>query len=221
MTQGARSRLSLLLDIVSVGILLVLLALVVRSRVFVDAPPAALNRVIEDSLWEAAWAAARHRGASDASVRILQFSDLECPACRRLAQELHSAGLDTIEDVAIGFLHYPLAQHRFAMRAALVSECAAARGSFWAAYDSLLARQDDFGLLRWSRILGDTVDEQGLDECVSSAKGSRLIESHRSLGRRIGIPGTPAVMINGLLLAAPPTAVTLDSIVAAARGTQP
>lgn len=88
-------------------------------------------------------------GNTDASVVIVEFSDFQCPFCRRW----YSDSLPEIrkyigENVALAFLHFPLAQiHPNAAAAHVAAECAGAQGKFWEMHDLLYEEQDE-----WSRL---------------------------------------------------------------------
>jgi protein-disulfide isomerase len=120
--------------------------------------------------------------------------------------------------LAMGFVHHPLAQHRFARRAAAVAECAADQGMFWQAYDSLLARQSEFGLVPWAMILSNGMAESQIERCIENGAYSALLAEHAALGEAVVVAGTPTVVVNGTVLPTPPSRAQLDSIIARASG---
>jgi protein-disulfide isomerase len=213
----ARFSLSALVDVATLAVLLALVVAWYRA----SGPPRGTAQRLSDAhevtrgLWQSAWSQAHRLGPDDARVRILQFSDFECPACRRFALETRDLLEVHGEAVAMGFLHYPLAQHRFALRASLVSECAREHMTFWAAYDSLLGRQSDFGLVPWSQLLANGMTEQDVESCVTSDRHAPVVEAHRRIGESFEIVGTPTVVINGRVLSRPPSRSELDSIIVA------
>lgn len=216
--REARSTLALAVDAATLGVLVLLAGMLLRPRADVSAAATAAERVLEDSVWQAAWQGAHHNGPIDAPVKVLQFSDLECPACRRFAAEMRGLVDASGGTVAMGFVHHPLAQHRFARRAAAVAECAAGQGMFWQAYDSLLARQSEFGLVPWASILSNGMSESQIDRCIESGAYTALLTAHSALGEAVVVAGTPTVVVNGTVLPTPPSRAQLDSIIARARG---
>lgn len=93
---------------------------------------------------------AQFEGATTAKVVIAEFSDFQCPFCKRwVDQTLAHIRAEVGPDVALAFLHFPITQiHPNAGNAALVAECAKAQGKFWEMHDLLFQRQDEWANLR-------------------------------------------------------------------------
>ena len=89
-------------------------------------------------------------GSPDAIVMVQEYSDFQCPFCRRW----YDATLPVLrqqigEDVALAFLHFPLVRiHPNAGNAHLAAECANQQGKFWEMHDLLFARQAEWSPLR-------------------------------------------------------------------------
>ncbi|MCS7010356.1 MAG: peptidylprolyl isomerase [Anaerolineales bacterium] len=83
-------------------------------------------------------------GPKDASVTILLFTDLQCPACALLATTLKQIREAHPTDVRLAVFYLPdnrFDKSRLAWQAA---EAAGYQGKFWDMYDFLLARQADW-----------------------------------------------------------------------------
>lgn len=82
-------------------------------------------------------------GSPDAPVKVIEFSDFQCPFCQRFVIETLPSLRDRVGDeVAFGFAHFPiLSLHPNAGRAALAAECAHDQGQFWEMHDLLFERQ--------------------------------------------------------------------------------
>lgn len=162
-------------------------------------------------------------GSADAPIKILEFSDLECPFCQRFHTTLQGVREEFGQDVAFVFLHYPLEIHRQAVPAALGAECAAEQGKFMEYLDVVYAEQDSLGNRGWASLaaragVSDTVAFSG---CVAEESGRVVIDRGRELGRQIGVNGTPTVIVNGWLLRPTPYD-TLSGVVARAlKGEEP
>jgi len=103
-----------------------LVAGILILREFRPAPAEAArrqNEYVEN--WERFLTSGIWIGPGDASVTIIEFADLECPACRLFHGMLRDALAQIDDPVALVFVHFPLEQHRFARPAARVLECAA------------------------------------------------------------------------------------------------
>ena len=85
------------------------------------------------------------KGSPDAPLTIVEFSDFQCPFCRRHWQQTYGQ-LDrdyiSTGKVRYVFRHFPLERiHPQALKASEATECAAAQGKFWEMHDRLFANQ--------------------------------------------------------------------------------
>ncbi len=89
-------------------------------------------------------------GNPGAKVMIAEFSDFQCPFCKRWTEtSLGEIRKRLGDDVAIAFLHFPITQiHANAGNASLVAICAGEQGKFWEMHDLLFARQAEWSNLR-------------------------------------------------------------------------
>ncbi|HJQ12591.1 MAG TPA: thioredoxin domain-containing protein [Gemmatimonadaceae bacterium] len=165
--------------------------------------------------WTASFESGHKSGEPNAPVRILELSDFECPFCRRFDSTLKVTEIRFPHSVQVSFVHFPLPMHRFAVPAARAAECAANQGTFAAMHDVLFAQQDSLGLKSWNAL----ADEAGVPDtvkfglCLKQQTNFPPIDSGKAYGERIGVHGTPTVIINGWRLPAPPTPDELASIV--------
>lgn len=85
-------------------------------------------------------------GNPEAKVMVAEFSDFQCPFCKRWTDENLGGIRDQLgDDVAMAFLHYPLTQiHPNAGNASLAAVCAGEQGKFWEMHDLLFARQGEW-----------------------------------------------------------------------------
>ena len=83
-----------------------------------------------------------YRGNLDAKVVVIEFSDFQCPFCRRHVEETQPAldeqFVDTGEVMWI-FKHFPLQIHPQAPAAGVAAECAGDQGKFWEMHHLLFA----------------------------------------------------------------------------------
>ena len=157
---------------------------------------------------------ARTRRYRPPSVRQ---SDLECPACRAFHRALGSVLAAHSKDVSAVFVHYPLAQHRFAMAAARAVECAAAVGQFAQLVASFYDKQDSLGLKSWGSYAREAHirDTTSIAKCATSSARVARVEAGLAYGNRIGVQFTPTIIINGWRLAGTPSQLELERIVQA------
>ena len=147
------------------------------------------------------------RGNPNAEIKVVEFSDLECPFCKRfqpVMEQLLSAYGDKMAWV---YRHDPIAQlHPKAFHEAVASECAAEQGgndTFWKYIDGVFQvtpsnnQLDPAQLDVIAKNLG--LDMQKFDSCLSSNRYDQKIQSQMSDALKTGPQSTPysVVIING------------------------
>ena len=193
-------------------------AAVVRREFFPAAgrsQPAQGSAPVFEPEWRSILPSALEAGNPKAPVRIIEFFDLECPACRDYHNQTVREVLRRFKDsLAISFVHYPLNTHRFARIAATALECAAEQGRFSRFMDTVYELQDSIGLLPWSAFalraaIPDTVH---FVACLRNRNFPR-VDSGIALAGRFGVRGTPGIMVNGWHFNSPPSTPELTRTV--------
>lgn len=147
------------------------------------------------------------RGNPDASVKIVEYSDTECPFCKRfhttMQQVMDEYGKDG--KVAWVYRHFPLDQlHPKARKEAEATECAAELGGndkFWSYLDRLMEVTpannglDPAELPKIAEYVG--LDKARFNECLSSGKYAQKIEEHVQNAVATGGNGTPWSIVVG------------------------
>ena len=89
---------------------------------------------------------AQFEGNPDAKVVIAEFSDFQCPFCKRWVESSLAGLRERLgDDVALAFVHFPITQiHPNAGNASVVAMCAGEQGQFWPMHDLLFARQAEW-----------------------------------------------------------------------------
>lgn len=141
-------------------------------------------------------------GPDSAKVKIVEFSDFECPFCQRFHPTMERIVDEYGDDVQWIYKHFPLDSiHPQARPAAMASECAADQGKFWEFGKSLFENQSqmsDSYYKQLARELGLNGSE--FDSCVDSQKYADKVNADYQQGLTAGVQGTPASFINGQLL---------------------
>ena len=144
----------------------------------------------------------RVKGNPDAPVTIVEFADFQCPYCREAQQTLNALIAKYKDALRLGYRDFPVRQiHQQAQLAAEASRCAAEQGKFWEFHDSLYANQArlDLESLR-DNALKAGVERIQFESCIATGKYKSAVESDLQLGAASGVTGTPAFLINGMLL---------------------
>lgn len=152
-------------------------------------------------------------GADDAPVTIIEFSDFQCPFCRRFA-DYHDSLTTLGISVKVIYRHLPAPNHPYALTAAIASECAGAQGRFEKMHDALFSLPDSLGRAPWwyfARIAGVS-DSAAFERCLGNPQ-PRLAQD-TAAGRRLKVRGTPTLLIHDQRVEGVPT---FDSLVAYVR----
>ncbi|MEX0782286.1 MAG: thioredoxin domain-containing protein [Dehalococcoidia bacterium] len=93
---------------------------------------------------------AHFEGDEDARVVVAEFSDFQCPFCKRWVEQTMDPLLQKYgEDLRLAFLHFPITQlHPNAGNASVAAMCAGEQGKFWEMHDLLFARQSEWAALK-------------------------------------------------------------------------
>jgi protein-disulfide isomerase len=163
------------------------------------------------------------RGPSEAWVTVVEFTDFECPYCASVQPTLDTVLAEFGADVRLVYKHFPLSIHAHALPVAVATECAHGQGRFWELHDLVFAGRDAlFSAADFETALGDLASRAGLDlvawqSCRSSLAANGTVVADIDLGRRWGIPGTPAFVVNGTLVVGNQPAATFRAAIAKAR----
>ncbi|HJQ84328.1 MAG TPA: thioredoxin domain-containing protein [Candidatus Binatia bacterium] len=140
-------------------------------------------------------------GGAKAPITIIEFSDYECPFCKR-AETVVDQVMKTYGDkIRLVFRDYPLPMHERARPAADAANCANAQGKFWEFHAKLFANQSALGddkLKEYAKELG--LDAAKFDQCLATKPHKAAIDKDIEDGAKVGVNGTPAFFVNGRML---------------------
>jgi len=140
-------------------------------------------------------------GNPNAPVSLIEYSDFECPFCKRF----HSTAKEIVDayggKVNWVYRHFPLGMHNpGAQKEAEASECVAQLGgndAFWKYTNAIYARTQSngngFPLTQLVPLAKETgLNEKQFKDCVDSGKHTSRVQEDLDEGVKIGITGTPA-----------------------------
>ncbi len=139
------------------------------------------------------------KGATNAPVTLVIFSDFECPYCSRVTPILNEVEKTYGDKVRIVFRQFPLeGLHPNARRAGLASLCAHEQSRFWPMHDALFANQGRLGTdLEGIAARVEGLDPDAFGQCLADARFDDLITRDLEDGALVGVTGTPALFVNG------------------------
>ncbi len=145
-------------------------------------------------------------GDEDAPVTVVEFGDYQCPGCGAFALSVKPQLEGTMVasgEVKFVFYDFPLISiHPNAFLAARAARCSDEQGGYWEYHETLFRNQ-----ARWaaatmpSSAFEDYAEEVGMDggafsACLNSDKYADVVSANMELGTRMGVNGTPTVMVN-------------------------
>ncbi|MGO9018347.1 MAG: thioredoxin domain-containing protein [Syntrophobacteraceae bacterium] len=154
------------------------------------------------------------RGPQNAPITIVEFSDYQCPACKKSRETVKAAQSVYSGKVLWVFKDFPLHRSEASLRAAEAARCANEQGKFWDYQDSLFSGAGEPGrdlLIGYASKLG--LNTEAFSSCLASGKYRPAIEQDFQEGWRAGINSTPSLAINGKVISGAVSFETLDTII--------
>lgn len=141
------------------------------------------------------------KGNQDAPIIMIEFSDFECPFCKRFFDvtmpQLMQNWINTGK-VRFYYMHFPLNFHAKAEPSARASYCAQKQGKFWEYHDKLFQnlqsiQNNEDGYAKLAEELGLNVQE--FRECYNSQEASSKVQRDMVESMNQGVSGTPSFLV--------------------------
>ena len=143
------------------------------------------------------------RGPKDAPVMIVEFGDLQCPACKA-AQPAIEALVAAEPKARFVFQNFPLEMHNWAAKGALYADCVgrASNDAFWKFVAKTYETQADITAETADEKLTALADGAGVKgseiaACAVMPETKARVDASLALGKSVDITGTPTLFING------------------------
>ncbi|MGC2710235.1 MAG: thioredoxin domain-containing protein [Candidatus Sulfotelmatobacter sp.] len=160
-------------------------------------PFAATDKVLEQGI------SGPTRGPKNAPVTIVEFGDLQCPACK--------AAQPTIEKLVAAepsarfvFESFPLPMHNWALKGSAYADCVAkaSNEAFWKFIGTVYADQADITAENVDQKLTTIATDSGVKgpeiaACAATPKAKADVDASIALGKEVNVTGTPTLYING------------------------
>lgn len=147
-------------------------------------------------------------GRRDAKVVVIEYADLQCPACKAFEPILNKIASEHRDDsFAYVYRYYPLLNmHSHAMVAAQYNEAAGIQGKFWEMNHMLYDKQGEWGealdavekIKSYAKSLGLDMNRLVAD-ANSKEVETRITDNLKEAGK-LGLKSTPSIMINGVVI---------------------
>ncbi len=143
------------------------------------------------------------RGPKDAPVTIVEFGDLQCPACKA-AQPTIEGLVASEPNARFVFQNFPLEMHNWAAKGAAYADCVgrASNDAFWKFVSKTYETQADITAENADEkltALADGAGVKGADVAACAAKPATRtrVDASIALGKSVDVTGTPTLFING------------------------
>ena len=143
------------------------------------------------------------RGPKDAPVMIVEFGDLQCPACKA-AQPSIEALAAAEPNARFVFQNFPLEMHNWAAKGAAYADCVgrASNEAFWKFLAKNYETQADITAENADEKLTAIADGVGLKgseiaACAAKPETKARVDASLALGKSVDVSGTPTLYING------------------------
>ncbi len=139
------------------------------------------------------------KGDTKAPVTIVEFSDFQCPFCKRFYdQVLPSLDKEYISTgkVRLVFRDYPLEFHKNALPAAIAANCAQEQGKYWEVHNFLFEHPDKLDTVSMLSSADElNLNREKFEKCVNDKTKEAEINKDFQDGQLYGVRGTPSFFI--------------------------
>lgn len=158
-------------------------------------------------------------GEGASGVTLIEYGDLECPACAAVFGFIKQAELEFEQDITIAYRHFPLPIHKNANAAHRAAYAAGKQDKFWEMHDLLYQRQE-----QWNG--PSSIDPVGIDIGAAiqlfetyateleldveqfkndrdSEEAAKTIDAFVDSGNELDVTGTPTLFVNGTQIDTP------------------
>jgi protein-disulfide isomerase len=138
------------------------------------------------------------KGPKDAKVKIIEFSDYQCPFCSQ-ADALIAQVLTANPDVAFVYKQFPLTSiHPNALPAAKAALAAGKQGKYWEYHEILFKNQRALGadqLKEYAKQAG--LDVPKWEKDMNSPEVADQVNADMKEAQAAEVRGTPTIFVNG------------------------
>jgi len=133
-------------------------------------------------------------GDRNAEVFLIEYSDIDCPFCKKFHPTMHQLLTDSGIKVAWVYRHFPLESiHPDAFTKAKATECVAEIGgndAFWTYLDTLFSEEVTPANLS-AKAQAQGIDQDAFDECMAGTTIEEKVRADIESGMKAGVQGTP------------------------------
>ncbi len=147
-------------------------------------------------------------GDANAPITIYEFSDFQCPFCKRGAVMMHQVLARHPGKVKVILLPFPLdpacnrmiqrPQHPYACELAKTAYCAGQEGKFQPVYEKIFEDQEFLNADSAKKIAAENgISEEKLKACLASDAAKKFVVDAIEAGLAAKVESTPTFIVNG------------------------
>lgn len=165
------------------------------------------------------------KGSATAPVTIVEFSDFECPYCKKFTDILAQVLPEEKDQLRVVFHHMPLSMHPWARLAAEGAACAQLQNAdaFWSMHDQIFQHQQEITADNIKPKLSEyaqnskSLDRKSFQNCLDNEMSLGLVFRDMNLASANKVEATPTLFINGHQIPGIKDAQQLRDIIAEAK----
>jgi len=140
-------------------------------------------------------------GPKDAKVTLVEFSDYQCPFCKRVRPTIWQLVDQYKDKMRYVFLDFPLSFHQFSRKAHEGSRCAGDQGKYFEYNRKIFDNQTNLSVDDLKKYAKDLMlNTTRFNKCLDSGAHAKDVDKSIALGSSVGVTGTPSFFINGIQL---------------------
>lgn len=144
-------------------------------------------------------------GEKDAKIKVVAYSDFECPYCKIALPALEQIVKEHPKLVVLYFKQFPVKSHKRSIPAAKAGLAAHKQGKFWEIHDYFYKHQEfsDEAIEQAVKAVG--LDMEKFKKDMQDKSIIETIRKQKIEGMEYGVKGTPGLFINGKFYVGPKT----------------
>ncbi len=140
-------------------------------------------------------------GDDGAKITLVEFSDYQCPFCKRVRATVWRLIDEYKGKIRYVFMDFPLSFHKNAKKAHEAAWCAGDQGKYFEYNRKIFDNQDKIepdNLKEYAKEL--KLDAGKFNKCLDGGEHAKDVEEMQARGMKVGVTGTPAYFINGIMI---------------------
>ncbi len=140
-------------------------------------------------------------GTENAKIQLVEFSDYQCPFCKRVRQTIWDLMDQYKGNIEYIFMDFPLSFHKEAKKAHEAARCAGDQDKYYEFNRKLFENQRAISVAELKNYAKELkLDTKKFDACLDSGEKAKIVEDFTARGASAGVSGTPAFFINGIMI---------------------